>query len=104
MLRASIFQKLLAKYRASKIQYQGLKKELEKLSGKPKTLCFEMLLLPFPLSYFHSQMPPRSFPRLSPGWPTRCRPTRLSYSNRSMRRSFKACEPKLPRLRSWRRS
>jgi hypothetical protein len=54
VLRASIFQKLLAKYRTGKVQYQGLKRELEKLSSKLGTLRFEMLLLPFPLSYFHS--------------------------------------------------
>jgi hypothetical protein len=70
MLRASVFQKLLAKYRAGKSQYESLKKELEKLSGRPRTLCLEMLLLPSPPSHFHSQMPPRSSPRLSPGWPT----------------------------------
>jgi hypothetical protein len=40
-LRANIFQKLLAKYRAGKIQYQDLKKKLEKLSGKLGTPCFE---------------------------------------------------------------
>jgi hypothetical protein len=53
-LRANVFQKLLAKYHAGKVQYQDLKGELEKLSGKLGTLCFEMLLPPFPLSYFHS--------------------------------------------------
>jgi hypothetical protein len=36
-LRASVFQKLLAKYRAGKSQYQALKKEPEKLSGRPRT-------------------------------------------------------------------
>jgi hypothetical protein len=36
-LRASVFQKLLAKYRAGKVQYQDLKKELEKLSGALRT-------------------------------------------------------------------
>jgi hypothetical protein len=40
-LRANVFQKLLAKYRAGKIQYQDLKKKLEKLSGKLGTPCFE---------------------------------------------------------------
>jgi hypothetical protein len=45
-LRANVFWKLLAKYHAGKSQYQGLKKELEKLSGRPRTLCLEMLLLP----------------------------------------------------------
>jgi hypothetical protein len=45
-LRANIFQKLLAKYCAGKAQYQDLKKELEKLSGKLWALCFDMLLLP----------------------------------------------------------
>jgi hypothetical protein len=40
-LRANVFQKLLAKYRASKIQYQDLKKKLEKLSGEFRTPCFE---------------------------------------------------------------
>jgi hypothetical protein len=45
-LRANVFQKLLAKYRVSKSQYQDLKKELEKLSGRPRTLHPEMLLLP----------------------------------------------------------
>jgi nitric oxide reductase activation protein len=33
-LRANVFQKLLAKYRAGKVQYQDLKKKLEELSGK----------------------------------------------------------------------
>jgi hypothetical protein len=45
-LRANVFQKLLAKYCAGKSQYQGLKKELEKLSGRAKTLCLDMLQLP----------------------------------------------------------
>jgi hypothetical protein len=40
-LRANVFQKLLAKYRAGKIQYQDLKKKLEKLSGKLGAPCFE---------------------------------------------------------------
>jgi hypothetical protein len=40
-LRASIFQKLLARYRAGKVQYQDLKKELEKLSGELGTPYFE---------------------------------------------------------------
>jgi hypothetical protein len=40
-LRANVFQKLLAKYRAGKVQYQDLKKKLEKLSGKLGTPCFE---------------------------------------------------------------
>jgi hypothetical protein len=40
-LRASVFQKLLAKYRAGKVQYQDLKKELEKLSGEPGTPYFK---------------------------------------------------------------
>jgi hypothetical protein len=40
-LRANVFQKLLAKYCAGKIQYQDLKKKLEKLSGKLGTPCFE---------------------------------------------------------------
>jgi hypothetical protein len=51
-LRANVFQKLLAKYCASKSQYQGVKKELEKLSGRPRTLCLEMLLLPSPFLIF----------------------------------------------------
>jgi hypothetical protein len=33
-LHANVFQKLLAKYRVGKVQYQDLKKELEKLSGE----------------------------------------------------------------------
>jgi hypothetical protein len=40
-LRANVFQKLLARYRAGKVQYQDLKKEMEKLSGKLGTPCFE---------------------------------------------------------------
>jgi hypothetical protein len=40
-LRANVFQKLLAKYRIGKIQYQDLKKKLEELSGKLGTPCFE---------------------------------------------------------------
>jgi hypothetical protein len=40
-LRANVFQKLLARYRAGKVQYQDLKKELEKLSGKLGTPCFK---------------------------------------------------------------
>jgi hypothetical protein len=51
-LRANVFQKLLAKYRVGKSQFQDLKKELEKLSGRPRTLCPEMLLLPFPFLIF----------------------------------------------------
>jgi hypothetical protein len=54
-LRANVFQKLLAKYRAGKVQYQDLKKELEKLSGKLGTPCFKnsaavlsVLISPFP--------------------------------------------------------
>jgi hypothetical protein len=54
-LRANVFQKLLAKYRAGKVQYQDMKKELEKLSGKLGTPCFEnsaavlsALISPFP--------------------------------------------------------
>jgi hypothetical protein len=54
-LRANVFQKLLVKYRAGKVQYQDLKKELEKLSGKLGTPCFEnsaailsALISPFP--------------------------------------------------------
>jgi hypothetical protein len=35
-LRASVFHKLLTRYRAGKSQYQTQKKELEKLSGKPQ--------------------------------------------------------------------
>jgi hypothetical protein len=54
MVQASVFQKLLAKYSASKSQYQALKKELEKLSGKPRILCLEMPLLPSLSSHFHS--------------------------------------------------
>jgi hypothetical protein len=51
-LRASVFQKLLAKYRAGKVQYQDLKRELEKLSGEPGTPYFEnTLLLSFPLLF-----------------------------------------------------
>jgi hypothetical protein len=69
-LRANIFQKMLAKYRAGKVQYQDMKRELEKLSGKLGTLCFQTLLLPFPLSNFHLQILPRSSLRLSPSWPT----------------------------------
>jgi hypothetical protein len=46
-LRASVFHKLLAKYRAGKSQYQALKKELEKLSGKLRTFLLEMLLPSF---------------------------------------------------------
>jgi hypothetical protein len=45
-LQANVFQKPLAKYRAGKSQYQDLKKELEKLSDRPRTLCLKMLLLP----------------------------------------------------------
>jgi hypothetical protein len=52
-LEANVFQKLLAKFRAGKVQYQDMKKELEKLSGKLGTPCFETLLLSFPLSYLH---------------------------------------------------
>jgi hypothetical protein len=62
----NVFQKLLAKYHAGKAQYQHLKKELEKLSGKPRTLCSETLILHFPLSRSHSKMLPRSSLRLSP--------------------------------------
>jgi hypothetical protein len=51
-LRANIFQKLLTKYRVSKSQYQDLKKELEKLSGRPRTLYLEMLPLPSPFLIF----------------------------------------------------
>jgi hypothetical protein len=51
-LRANVFRKLLAKYRAGKSQYQDLKKELEKLSGRPRTLCLEILLLPSPFLIF----------------------------------------------------
>jgi hypothetical protein len=40
-LRASVFQKLLAKYRAGKVQYQDLMKELEKLSGELGPPYFE---------------------------------------------------------------
>jgi hypothetical protein len=40
-LRANVFQKLLAKYRAGKVQYQDLKEKLEKLLGKLGTSCFE---------------------------------------------------------------
>jgi hypothetical protein len=40
-LRANVFQKLLAKYRAGRAQYQDLKKELEKLSGELGSPCFE---------------------------------------------------------------
>jgi hypothetical protein len=47
VLRANVFQKLLAKYRTGKVQYQDLKRELEKLSGKLGTLHLKMLLLPF---------------------------------------------------------
>jgi hypothetical protein len=61
-LRANVFQKLLAKYRAGKVQYQDLKRELEKLSGKPRILCFEIPLPPFLLTRFHSQMLPCSSP------------------------------------------
>jgi hypothetical protein len=54
-LRASVFQKLLAKYRAGKSQYQCLKKELEKLLGRPQTLLprnatVAMSALTFPFS------------------------------------------------------
>jgi hypothetical protein len=41
VLRTSIFQKLLARYHAGKVQYQDLKKELEKLSGELGTPCVE---------------------------------------------------------------
>jgi hypothetical protein len=41
MLRANVFQKLLAKYRTGKAQYQDLKKELEKLSGELGLPYFE---------------------------------------------------------------
>jgi hypothetical protein len=37
-LQDNIFQKLLAKYLTGKSQYQALKKDLEKLSGKPRFL------------------------------------------------------------------
>jgi multidrug efflux pump subunit AcrA (membrane-fusion protein) len=40
-LRANVFQKLLAKYRTGKAQYQDLKKELEKLSGELGLPYFE---------------------------------------------------------------
>jgi hypothetical protein len=40
-LRANVFQKLLAKYRTGKVQYQYFKRELERLSGKLGTPCFE---------------------------------------------------------------
>jgi hypothetical protein len=43
-LWANVFQKLLAKYHAGKAQYQDLKMELEKLSGKLGSLRFELLL------------------------------------------------------------
>jgi nitric oxide reductase activation protein len=33
-VQANVFQKLLAKYRAGKVQYQDLKKKLEELSDK----------------------------------------------------------------------
>jgi hypothetical protein len=52
-LRANVFQKLLAKYHAGKVQYQDVKKELEKMSGKLGSPCFETLLLSFLLSYLH---------------------------------------------------
>jgi hypothetical protein len=74
-LWATVFQKLLAKYRAGKAQYQDVKRDLEKLSGKLGTLFFEVPLLPFLLSYFHLQILPRLSLRLSLNWPTRCRPT-----------------------------
>jgi hypothetical protein len=51
-LRTNIFQKLLAKYRVGKSQYQDLKKVLEKLSGKPRTFCPKMLPLPSPFLIF----------------------------------------------------
>jgi hypothetical protein len=53
-LRANVFQKLLAKYRAGKVQYQDLKKELEKLSGKLETPCFKnsAAILPALISLF----------------------------------------------------
>jgi hypothetical protein len=60
----------LAKYRTGKSQYQARKKELEKLSGKLKVPCLEMLQLPFRFSNLHFQVPPRSSPRLRPSWPT----------------------------------
>jgi hypothetical protein len=47
VLRTNVFQKLLAKYRTGKVPYQDLKRELEKLSGRLRTLRFEILLLPF---------------------------------------------------------
>jgi hypothetical protein len=40
-LRANVFEKLLAKYHAGKVQYQDLKKKPEKLSGKLGSPCFE---------------------------------------------------------------
>jgi hypothetical protein len=41
-LRANVFQKLLAKYRTGRVQYQDLKRELEKMSGKLRTLHFDI--------------------------------------------------------------
>jgi hypothetical protein len=65
-LRANVFQKLLEKFHAGKVQYQDMKKELEKLSGKLGTTCFKTLLLSFPFSYLRFQILPRSSLRLSP--------------------------------------
>jgi hypothetical protein len=45
---------LLAKYRAGKSQYQALKRELEKLSGRHRILCLEVPLPSSLSSHFHS--------------------------------------------------
>jgi hypothetical protein len=47
-LRANVFQKLLAKYRTGKAQYQDLKKELEKLSGELGLPYFETTVAVLP--------------------------------------------------------
>jgi hypothetical protein len=47
-LRANVFQKLLAKYHAGKIQYQDLKKKLKKLSGELGSPYFENIAAVLP--------------------------------------------------------
>jgi hypothetical protein len=41
-LRANVFQKLLAKYRAGKARYQALKGDLEKVSGEPSSSALDV--------------------------------------------------------------
>jgi hypothetical protein len=104
-LRANVFQKLLAKYRAGKIQYQELKKKLEKLSGKLEAPCFADFAVVLPALI----LPLSDSASLIASLESQLADSVSVATVESLKRKhagerFRVCRPRPPGLRSWKLS